>query len=148
MEEKIIPSLDTLLTADRIQVAYRVEINGDLIFSAQYGRVKKRNSYTIAYRDVNSVVRYGLQYYIIASDDLILALIQSLCPTATTYQGEFQLTTNAMNSVPGTAVPVKVDPNAPLVVTSVECIQQKCLLMDVGLLVKYVVSFPNTIRLD
>ena len=130
-------------------MAYRVEVNGILIYSAQYGRVKKRNSYTIAYRDINSVLQYGLvQYYIIASDDLILALIQSLCPTAMPYQKEFQLTTDAMNSVPAAALPVKVDPNFPLVVTSVECIQQKCLLIDVGSSVKYVVSFPNTIRLD
>ena len=37
---------------ERAQVFYRIEVNGQLFYSAQYGRIHKGNSYTIMYTDV------------------------------------------------------------------------------------------------
>ena len=141
--------LDPLLKEnERHRVAYRIFVHGEIIYSSQYGRVKKRNSYTVQYKDMNNDTHYGsVQYFIVASEEIVLAVLHEMS-SVSTYQDEFDLSTDELNSTAGAAKVVGDPHHGSVIVTSVKCIQDKCLLIDVGTLNKYVVSFPNKVHLD
>ena len=133
---------------DQHRVAYRIQVHGELLYSAQYGRVQKRNSFTVRYKYVNNILQYEtVQYYIVSSSETVLAVIKNFT-SSTTCQMEFDLSTDVLNDVTGAARPVAMEPDSQIVITSAECIQEKCLLVDVGFRNKYIVCFPNRVHLD
>lgn len=138
-----------LLTVEQyVKTFYRVEVNGRLIFSAQYGRVKRRNSYTVLYKSSYNEKQYGLiQYFVLTENNGVLAVLQALQKTSVPLQSEFQLTSNVLNNVFSAATPVLPRPTVYDVV-SVDAIVEKCIFIDTGGPSKYVVRFPNSITAD
>ena len=64
---------DQIASLGSITTFYRLELKGTILYSRQYQRVKKRNSYTISYHDVDGsklidyfvdITRYGSTLYI------------------------------------------------------------------------------------
>ena len=127
----------------RTRVLYRVEISGQLYSSAQYNRVKRRNTYTVMYTNIDGIDTFGLvQYYMLATDKLVLAVIERLerLP-GTSCQEHFQLTSAALDSVSclGT-FPVR--PSGSLDVVGLSHIIEKCLHIELSASTQYISRIP------
>ena len=133
---------------ERCQIAYRIEVRNEVIYSSQYGRVTNRKSHTICYKSIDNDVCYGSVQYFILANETVLVVMHPMRISALTYQQEFHLSSATLNSVTGAAKAGGDADSSTVVVTCVECIQHKCLLIDVGSVNKYVVSFPNSLHLD
>ena len=133
---------------DRVQVFYRAEICGQLFYSANYHRVKHRNSYTILYRDGHNQERFSLvQYYFMTTSNVVLAVVQVLKTIDITRHNEFQLTSPEINKVYSAALPVTFQP-CSIDITDLHSIQEKCLYIDSDLPNTYVVRFPHSLLTD
>lgn len=83
---------------ERAWVFYWLEVNGQLFYSAQYGCMHKRNSYTIMYTDVTGQRKFGfVQYFIVTPGDVVLVVVRTLVQLGVTCQEHFQLTSPAVD---------------------------------------------------
>ena len=127
----------------RIRVLYRVEISGQVYSSAQYNRVKRRNTYTVMYTNVNGINIFGLvQYYMLATDKLVLAVIERLVRLpGISCQEHFQLTSAALDSVSCLgSFPVR--PSGSLDVIGLSNIKEKCLHIELSASIQYISRIP------
>lgn len=146
-------ALTNLFTAEGLDVPfgsvttfYRVEFKGIILYSRQYQRVKKRNSYTVSYRDVSGSTSFALIDYFVFVHNKVIAILKPLQTIETTCKEHFKLTTSALDAV-GHIVPVQIDESS-VCVCFLEQILSKCLFLSFNSAVQYVVSFPCTILFD
>lgn len=78
-----------------------VNVRGTVYYCQQYKRVKKRNSYTVAYLDSDGTSNYGL---IVVVDRKVIAIFHPLIP-ATTLQQHFDCTNSGLDFI----LPVTVE---------------------------------------
>ena len=141
---RLAPTVEPLTTFRKVQVFYRVELNGSLYYSARYRRVRHRNSYTIAYEHSGCLSFGQIQYYIALSQlNTILAVVQKCVLTLETAQQHFNLSTSAV-CTPDLFHFVSISPSATVI--DVSMIKQKCLFMDFGLPTKYIICVPHTMQ--
>lgn len=94
----------------RVQAFYRVEINGRMHFSARYGRVHARNSYTIAYRCQDGTRRFGLvEYYFVLPEigGTALVVVKRLEVLSISRQAHFGVTDPVIDHITN-IIPVQV----------------------------------------
>ena len=72
---------------------YRAEHRGTVCYSRQYERIKKRNSYTIMYRNNDGRTKFGLIDYFVFIQQKLVAVIKSLLP-ASNCRLHFELAEN------------------------------------------------------
>ena len=120
---------------------YRINFRGHTYYSSQYERVKKRNSYTIAYLD-NGVRKYASIKYFLYTCQKVLAVLNPLLPLELTFSETFGLHT-ALSSQ--SFIPVRVADKIEL--CCAEDILTKCLLLDMNSIL-YIVMFPSTLIYD
>lgn len=122
----------TLSDGCKVQTFFRLLIRDNLYFSKNYGRVKKRNSYTIIYK-ISGKRFCGIILYFFNIQGHYLAVVTKL---------ELQV-------VPSfTGVPTFRTTPAGYDVFSVSCIEQKCLYMNTAESGQYISCFPCNLRSD
>ena len=63
---------------EREEIVFRINIDGQLYYSSENKRVKKRNTYTIEYKK-NGVLKFGLvQYYVFLSHNVLWLLLKNM----------------------------------------------------------------------
>ena len=83
---RVAPTVEPLTMFRKVQVFYRIELNGSLYYNARYRRVKHRNSYTIAYEH-SGLQSFGqIQYYIAISQLNTMLVVQKRVLTSETPQ--------------------------------------------------------------
>lgn len=135
----------TISVTERARVFYRLEVNGQLFYSAQYSRVHKRNSYTVVYTNPSGQKRFGLiQYFIlIVPGDVVLAVLKTLVPLSLTAQEHFQLTSPAIDKASKLTL---VRDSGVLDVTSVDSIQKCIYISFTSSPTRYVMAFPDVLH--
>lgn len=124
-----------------LTTVYRVNVRGTVYYCKQYKRVKKRNSYTVAYLDSYGTSNYGLVECFVVVDNEVIAIFHPLSPLCTTVQ-HFDCTNNAVLDF---MIPVTTE-------SCVKCcfvkdIICKCIFIDFSN-EQYVVKFPSSIMFD
>lgn len=115
---------------EREEIVYRITVNGQCYHSYEYKRVKKRNTYTIEYRD-RDVPKFGLVlYYVFMAQDCLLAVVKELEIIDKTCKDCFNLTTSALDTLSGLGKITPVRSSARLHVIYVTDILQKTLYID------------------
>ena len=141
---RIASAIEPLTTFKKVSVFHRVELNGSLYYSAHYGRVTHRNSYTIAYMHSGCRSFGQIQYYIaIPQLNTILVVVQKCVFTLETAQQHFDLSTPAV-CTPNLLHIVTVSPSVTVV--KANTIERKCLFMDFGSPTKYIICVPSTMQ--
>ena len=143
------PTLGLFLDANNLEhppnsvtVIYRVELRGVMYYSMGYERVKKRNSYTVAYLDSDGSNKFGLIEYFIFVHNKVVVVLQELNPVSSCKE-HFQLSTMGLD-VMSFLFPVKTGER---VFCFVQDITSKCLFLDLCS-TQYVVCFPSSIVFD
>ena len=134
--------LETELPAGLLPTVYRAEYKGQLYFSRQYSRVKKRNSYTVIYCDG------GRQHFAIVDsfvmiNNRLIAILLPLIPHSLSCKEYFNLST--VVELLSHLIPVTKG-------NSFKCcfIEQfvcTCLFIDFGF-IQYIAKFPSTVMFD
>ena len=84
---------------EREEIVFQINIDGQLYYSSENKRVKKRNTYTIEYKK-NGVLKFGLvQYYVFLSHNVLLAVVKEHETLNVTCKDCFQLTSSALDTV-------------------------------------------------
>ena len=97
-----------------------------MFYSAQYSRVQKRNSYTIAFKDDSDTLKYGqIQYFTVCSG--IAVGIVKLLKINETSRNCFKLT---FNSLDFRVFPVCV--SNVIKVVPVHMIKEKCIFISLS----------------
>ena len=122
---------------------FRVIVNQSLLYSVEYRRVTVRNTYTIAYHDVDCVM-FGLIQYFIHVSGRTGAVLKSL--VCTSCSAHFGVAYNALDSLPSSHFMRVVSVGSLTFVPLVNFLS-KCVLMEFSH-GTYVVSFPNTLTFD
>lgn len=131
-------------TYKKMRVFYRVELNGCLIYSACYGRVKNRNSYSISYEVCDHQCFGQIQFFVAVPElDSVLAIVQKLVPISETVQQHFGLSTPAICTQGGICCVTRL---SSVVVIDVNMIKRKCLCVDVGCPTMYVFCVPFSMQ--
>ena len=110
---------------------YRIEFQGVVYFSKAYQRVKKRNSYTVLYRN-DEQEKFGLIEYFLFLHHKIIAVLKLLSPIPVTCKSHFNLSTTVLDTVSFLTPVVKTNP--------VECCFVKILYVNVCLLISTLFS--------
>lgn len=137
------PEVARLLgTADCVPAFYRLlSADNQLFYASQYGRVKKRNSYTIGFTDENEAsLMFGqIQYFTLSAGDPVAVV--KIFATSENTQDHFQLTCDSLNS--------RLIPVCPLNTTQlvpVTKIKEKCIFISLNNC--YIARFTSSISLD
>ncbi len=118
------------------QAFYRLQLDNQVFYSSEYGRVKKRNSYTVLYKS-GSGTKFGLIKHYIYLNHVFL-LVKQLKVLPVTCQQRFKIDADAMDIV-SRVLPVTVgDPE----IISVQQVVSKCMYIDM-LHHQYVAKFPS-----
>ena len=115
-----------------------------MYFSARYGRVHARNSYTVAYRCQNGTRRFGLvEYYFVLPElgGTALVVVKQLEVVSISRQAHFGVTDPAINHISNI---IPVQESSRWDVTDLKRIETKCLFISFpsGCSDKYVILFP------
>lgn len=121
---------------------YRAEINGNLYYSKQYMRVKKRNSHTVSYNLEGSKCFGFIECYIFVHNRFI-AVIKHIHPLQVTCKDYFHLTCSPRCC--DRIVPVTLMDSFSAVF--IPNIIEKCLFIDFGYQ-QYIATFPSSILFD
>lgn len=122
-----------------VQVFYRLLLRQQVYFSSCYGRVRRRNSFTILYKDSSSSSQLGLIRLFLYISPHTMVVVERLQRLAVTCRQHFLLQTDALDLVHLSGVfPVKDSGNIDVI--SPTDIHSKCIYLDVG--TKYVGVFP------
>ena len=98
--EEVNALLDVPLpSASTVQVFYRLRRCNEVFYSAQYGRVKKRNSFTVVYSCGDGLRKFGFIQYFYIIEEKIFALIQVVTLLQTTCKEHFQISTDCLDEV-------------------------------------------------
>ena len=132
----VLHALSVFLTAHGLDVPtsphttlYRIEISGSVYYSRTYQCVKKRNSYTIVYRDDNGARQFAFIEYFLHLHQRVIAVLTPLRPLQVTCKSHFGLTTNAVD-YSALISPVSIENTCKL--CFVEDILTKTLFLDFG----------------
>lgn len=132
------------LPPGQLVTMYRIEVRGTLYYSRQYQRVKKRNSYTIAYLDRNKLKKFALIEYFVYIHQRVIAVLKPLLPLHISCKEHFNLTTTVLDTV-SFMYPVRVADSYSFCFA--EDIVSKCLFVDFSY-TQYVVQFPSSVTFD
>ena len=124
-----------------ITTFYRLELKGTVLYSRQYQRVQKRNSYTISYHDVDGSKKYAFIDYFVYVYNRVVSVLIPLHPIQTTCKDHFKLSLDAVRHI------TTVQTQNSVCVCFTENILAKCLSVSFQS-VEYVVEFPSSILFD
>lgn len=124
-----------------ITTFYRLQIGGTILYSRQYKRVKKRNSYTISYRDANGIKKYAFIDFFVYLHNKIACVLIPLQAMPITCKEHFKLTTGCLDDI-GHLIPVQIQNSVCLCFS--EEILAKCLFVSFQS-VHYVLEFPSVL---
>ena len=123
---------------------YRIQLRGTIFYSRQYGRVTKRNSYTVMYQDrTKQCKQYGAIDYLLYVKKSILAILKPLCPTPGSCRDHFDINTSILDLHKFLHRFIEDG----YVVCLAEDIMNKCVFLDFDC-AKYIVTFPSCIMFD
>ena len=122
---------------------HRIEIRGTVLYTRQYKRVKKRNSYTIVY-DKNNSKQFGSIEYFVFIHEKVVAVLKPILPLNVNCKEHFNLSTTILDEI-SFVHPVYV--SHTFTFCFVEEIVSKCLFVDFNL-DKYIVQFPSSLLFD
>ena len=121
----------SLALPEMVQVFHRAELHGQVFYSQEYGRVKSRNSYTVAYKEEDQS-RFGLIQYFFLVSHVVFAVIKPLAQ----QRGSIDFLHPCRSS------PVCVNETDRLVIVNAEFLLEKVLFI-VTPLSKFVIKFPQ-----
>lgn len=142
--EECLRSCGLKLPPGPLTTVYRVELRGNLCYSMQYQRVKKRNSFTIAYLDQDGLNKFALINYFVFICEKVIAVIRPLIPLSVTSKQHFDLTNSVLDDIPF-LTPVKKDNSVKC--CFVEDFVSKCVFLEFAS-AQYVIQFPSSIIFD
>ena len=125
----------------KVGLFYRAIIKNELFYSAEYGRVKTRNSYTVAYIEEN-MIKYGLVQYFLLFNTQALAAVKPL-QLVRTAQAQFRVCVEVLDSI---FFPVAVVDS--LCFIPVNSIVSKQLFINFDSCDAYVVVFPTCVHIS
>lgn len=121
-----------------VQSFYRAMVRGQLLYCAQYGRVTKRNSYTVLYESPGGI-HYGLIQQFLFVEVCVLAIIKELYPVFNVAEHfKSEAMGNSSSSNRG-ILPVRVGDSKVILVHD---IISKCVFVDC-VDIQYVAVFPS-----
>lgn len=127
----------------RVQAFYKAKIGNCIYFSANYGRVCKRNSYTVLYKKAG-VEEFGMIqfFFTIPLLSMPLVVIKRLESITVSSQDHFDLTDPAIGSIDHI---IPVEETGELYVTELKSIERKVLYIHFpsGFSDKYICLFPT-----
>ena len=119
-----------------MQTFYRLLLRGETYYSLKYGRVTKRNSYTVLYN--GSHYGFIVCYYFVSG-----------CPVALVKELECASSTSSCIGGSSPVVGIcAVSETDNYSVISVNSIVEKCVCVSVGVACKYIARFPSRIIAD
>ena len=83
--EKLSVFLNVEVPHSLLTTLYRIEVLGSVYYSRAYTRVKKRNSYTVAYRSQVGVKYALIEYFLYTENKVVAILIHLLQRSFQTY---------------------------------------------------------------
>jgi len=126
----------------RQKTFHRLQLNGEVYYSQNYRRVKKRNSYTVSYKNEELSECFGqILFFVLVDSHTSLAVIRRFTVIEGGAMSHFRLSIPVQGIIPV----VETERND---VIFVENIQQKCLCLDISPSCKCVATFPNAIMCD
>lgn len=131
------------LPSGPLTTVYCAEYQGNLYFSRQYQRVKKRNSYTVVYSD-GEAKQYALIEHFVFVNHRLVAILKPLSLIPVARKDHFDVSTTALDTL-SFLIPVVITDVVKC--CFVEKFISKCLFIDFGY-VKYVLEFPSSIIFD
>ncbi len=127
-----------------IQVFYRLQLCTEIFYSRKYGRVKKRNSYTVAYNSITTEqLRFGEIIFFFVINGIPFATINEFKTEQAVEHFQLPLDFSILN---GIIYPVVTRCSIATVIKA-ESISYKCVCTDVRCKT-YVVLFPCKISCD
>ena len=126
-----------------LPTVYRAEYNGNMYYSRQYRRVKKRNSYTVAYIKGGNH-EYGVIEYFLLINNRIIAVLRPLTPLSVSCRQHFALSTTALDTL---SYLIPVTSVGTFKCCFIEDFVQTCLFIDFSF-VQYIIKFPSTVIFD
>lgn len=125
-----------LCSDTRIQAFYKAKIKNCIYFSACYGRVCKRNSYTVSYQTAGLEVFGMIQFFTIPLLSTPLVVIKRLETITVSSQDHFNLTDPVIGNI---------DQTGELYVTELKNIERKVLYVHFpsGFTDRYICLFPT-----
>jgi hypothetical protein len=133
------------LPQSQFTALYRIQLRGTIFYSRQYGRVTKRNSYTVMYQDrTKQCKQYGAIDYFLYVRRGIVAVLEPLCPTPGSCRDHFDVNTGILD-LHKFLHPVSFEDGC--VVCLAEDIMNGCLFLDFDC-AKYIVAFPSCMVFD
>ena len=112
----------------RIQAFYRAKLGSCTYFSANYRRVRKRNSYTVSYRKAG-LEQFGMIqfFFTIPHLSMPLVVIKRLEKIAVSSQDDFDLTDPSIGNIDHI---IPVQETGELCVTELRCIERKVMYIN------------------
>ena len=108
------------------QIIYRLKLRKQLLYCSQYGKVKKRNSYTISYQSSTGQVKFGLVKCYIYCDHTFAVVTQ--LKKAGTCKQQFKIDSDALD-ISGALFPVTAVGDDEIIFA--EQILSKCMHIDI-----------------
>ena len=132
---------------DTVQTFYRLQQGNSIFYSKRYGKVKKRNSYTVLFKNTASKEQFGQILYFLLIDNLPFAVLQpfAIHTNATDHFNLPQPDCTPLNSKLF-IVPQESDIN--YVAVPVNHIISKSVFVDIGSHNSYVICFPTHLTID
>ena len=128
----------------QVQKSYRVIVNKQVLYSAEYTRVKARNSYTVQYLHQGSV-KYGFILYFLSVSSMTYAAVKQLV-TVLNISNYFNLPTDCMDKLHRSGIfPITND--VPVAFVPVNKIVGKAVFISFESL-RYVCTLPNDLLYD
>ena len=127
-----------------VQVFYRVMKGGNMLYSAKYGRVRNRNSYTVSYIGKTGERKFGaIQYFFSPNTAAVLVLLKVLVPRGGSLQHHFNTDDCSVDSL---KFLVPVQESEVFDVTDLSKVVEKCLFIRVSNEDVYIAFFPHKLH--
>ena len=130
----------TDLPSGLLPTVYRAEYNGNIYYSQQYRRVKKRNSHTVVYTD-SGREQFGSVDNFVLINNRVIAILR---PLSLSCKQHLALSTTAFDTLPYLQPVTKSE---SFKCCFMEQLVATCFSIDLGF-VQYIVKFQATIVFD
>ena len=132
----------------KVQVFYRAEKQNTVFYSAQYKRVKKRNSYVVLYRGRDGENKFGIiqYFFVLHTFSMPLVAMKVLKPSATSLHDHFQVTEPTIDNISPFVIPVTECDEFD--VTDLGRLEEKCVYVAFSseFVDRYVIRFPHKLH--
>ena len=132
---------------DTVQTFYRLQRGNSMFYSKRYGKVKKRNSYTVLFKNTASKEQFGQILYFLLIGNLPFAMLQPFA-IHTTATDHFNLPQPDCTPLNSKLFIVPQESDIINVAVPVNHIISKSVFVDIGSHNSYVLCFPTHLTID